>query len=180
MFEKAHLYQTLYLDIRFPNTAKLTKCMFKSVKLDVSDTYIAINKLEFDNPDCIAEEMFYETKISGMNDKTLTTNIVNGTQMFKSAFIEDVKTISLPNTVNADSMFFFADFGRKLDMIATIDIPNVRNAKSMFESVPSGSKSIIIGSINAPRIENANRMFRYSNIDSICFMNIPIVYEDEG
>ena len=123
--------------------------------------------------------MFYETKITSVNDKTLTTNIVNGTQMFKSAFIEDVKTISLPNTVNADSMFFFADFG-KVDMIATIDIPNVRNAKSMFESVPSGSKSIIIGSINAPRIENANRMFRYSNIDSICFMNIPIVYEDEG
>ena len=179
MFEKAHLYETLNLDIRLPNAAKLAKCMFKSVKLDVSDTYIAINKLEFDNPDCLAEEMFYETKITSVNDKTLTTNIVNGTQMFKSAFIEDVKTISLPNTVNADSMFFFADFG-KVDMIATIDIPNVRNAKSMFESVPSGSKSIIIGSINAPRIENANRMFRYSNIDSICFMNIPIVYEDEG
>ena len=123
--------------------------------------------------------MFYETKISGMNDKTLTTNIVNGIQLFRYALIEDVKTISLPNTVNADSMFFFADFG-KVDMIATIDIPNVRNAKSMFESVPSGSKSIIIGSINAPRIESANRMFRYSNIDSICFMNIPIVYENEG
>ena len=179
MFNKAHLHQTLNLDIRLPNAAKLAKCMFKKVKFDSSDTHIAINKLEFDNPDCLAEEMFYETKISSMNDKTLTTNIVNGIRMFKSALIEDVKTISLPNTVNADSMFFFADFD-KVDMIAAIDIPNVKNATSMFESVPFGSKSLIIGSINAPRIENANRMFRYSNIDSICFMNIPIVYEDEG
>lgn len=176
-YYNAKIFQTLDIDIKFPAAASNANSMFEHLVRANDNVVVNLRRLEFDNTNCTVEFMFRNTRLTMKEDGVLTTNAANGFHMFASASLMDVKSIVLPNMLDCSRMFQSATFCKNY-LISVIDIPNVSAANSMFESAMTTTSILIIGQVHAPQLRKANYMFEKSDIGSICFLDMPRIFED--
>lgn len=173
-FMSCAIFKNAAFDIYFiSSTAKNLRNMFSNLR----SSKTVYHRMTLTNPEADVTHMFYLVNLK-IEDLPSTPNwrlsitVPNADNMFFASKIDGVRQIEFSDQCKS-ARNVFADSEIYTSCIRLIDFANVENIRGAFNGAKFCSNDTIISRIKAHHANNAINMFNGTNIDAICFIDMP-------